>query len=80
MSKEKCKYCCNDGYRIPNKSLIEKFYDKESDDYIWNQLAINVIDKQLVLFTEHTYKIGITTKKINYCPMCGRKFGVEINE
>ncbi len=70
-----CKYCNNDGYLKPNKSLISKTLKNNVDI----DTQINVKDKKLAMSIENlsmkTYDNNwiITTKKINYCPMCGRK-------
>lgn len=70
-----CEYCKNDGYYNRNKSLISKTLKNNVDI----DLSINVKDKKLVasienLNIEEFYnKWIITTKKINYCPMCGRR-------
>lgn len=70
-----CEFCKNDGYYKANKSLISKTLKNNVDI----DVQINVKDKRLSLSIENlsvkTYDDNwiITTKRINYCPMCGRK-------
>lgn len=70
-----CEYCKNDGYYNRNKSLISKILKNNVDI----DLAINVKDRKIVASIENlimSVKDGnwfLPTKKINYCPMCGRK-------
>lgn len=70
-----CEYCKNDGYYKRNKSLISKTL-KNSVDI---DLSIDVKDKKIVASIENlnmeNYEDNwiINTKKINYCPMCGRR-------
>ncbi len=70
-----CKYCENDGYYNRNKSLISKTLKNKVDI----DLAINVKDKKIVASVENLTMNPednnwiLPTKKINYCPMCGRK-------
>lgn len=72
-----CKYCKNDGYYKRNKSLISKTLKNDVDI----DFSIDVKDEKIVASIENfkmeTYEDNwvITTKKINYCPMCGRKLG-----
>lgn len=72
-----CKYCEKDGYYNRNKSLISKTLKNNIDI----DLSINVKDKKLVASIENlTMSVEdnnwvLPTKKINYCPMCGRRFG-----
>ena len=72
-----CKYCEKDGYYNRNKSLISKTLKNKVDI----DLSVNVKDKKLVASIENLNieafddKWIITTKKINYCPMCGRRLG-----
>ena len=69
--------CENDGYYNRNKSLISKTLKNNVDI----DLSINVKDKKLCASIENLgMDIGdgmenwyIPTKKINYCPMCGRR-------
>ncbi len=74
-----CEYCNNDGYLKPNKSLISKTLKNNVDI----DIQINVKDKKLAMSIENlsvkTYENNwiITTKKINYCPMCGRKLNID---
>ena len=72
-----CKYCKNDGYYKRNKSLISKTLKNDVDI----DFSIDVKDEKIVASIEN-FKMeiyednwAITTKKINYCPMCGRKLG-----
>ena len=77
-----CKYCGKDGYYNRNKSLISKILKNGVDI----DIAINVKDKKIVASVENLkmkpeednwfYSI----KKINYCPMCGRKLKKEENQ
>ena len=68
-----CKYCKNDGYETPNKYLIDKEFETK-EDYHWINLMINCQDKEIVCGVDNNEKFNeILTKKINYCPMCGRK-------
>ena len=70
-----CEYCKKDGYYNRNKSLISKTLKNNVDI----DLSINVKDKKLVASIENlTMSVEdnswfLPTKKINYCPMCGRK-------
>ncbi len=70
-----CEYCKNDGYYKSNKSLISKTLKNNVDI----DVQVNVKDKKISLSIENlsikTYEDNwiITNKKINYCPMCGRK-------
>ena len=72
-----CKYCKNDGYYNPNKSLISKTLKNNVNI----DLSINVKDKKLVASIENLKKSiennnwCLSTRKINYCPMCGKKLG-----
>ena len=72
-----CKYCEKDGFYNRNKSLISKTLKNNVDI----DLSINVKDKKLVASIENlTMRVEdnnwfLPTKKINYCPMCGRKLG-----
>lgn len=78
----KCEYCENDGYETPNKSIISKSLKKNQVDV---DLSLNVEQKSLCLWADNLLLYGkddwfatsdqYTTKKINYCPMCGRKLG-----
>lgn len=70
-----CEYCKKDGYYNYNKSLISKtLKNKVNID-----LSINVKDRKLVASIENlTMSVEdnnwfLPTKKINYCPICGRK-------
>ena len=70
-----CEYCKKDGYYNCNKSLISKtLKNKVNID-----LSINVKDRKLVASIENlTMSVEdnnwfLPTKKINYCPICGRK-------
>lgn len=75
LFRKECEYCKNDGYCNRNKSLISKTLKNNVDI----DLSINVKDKKIVASIENlsikTYDNNwiITTKKINYCPICGRK-------
>ena len=66
-----CKYCENDGYYKRNKSLISKTLKNNVDV----DISIDVKDKKLVASIEN-FKMDfednwiISTKSINYCPMC----------
>ena len=69
-----CKYCEKDGYYERNKSLISKTLKNNVDI----DLSINVKDKKIVASVENLAMIEennwvLPTKKINYCPMCGRR-------
>lgn len=71
-----CRYCENDGYYNRNKSLISKKLKNNVDI----DIAINVKDKKLVASIENLTiseedNWFLPTKKINYCPMCGRRLG-----
>ena len=72
-----CKYCEKDGYYNRNKSLISKTLKNKVDI----DLSVNVKDKKLVASIENLNieafddKWIITTKEVNYCPMCGRRLG-----
>lgn len=72
-----CEYCKNDGYYNRNKSLISKALKNKVDI----DLSINVKDKKLVASIENLEmnvednNWFLLNKKINYCPMCGRKLG-----
>lgn len=72
-----CEYCKNDGYYKRNKSLINKTLKNDVDI----DFSIDVKDEKIVASIENfkieTYEDNwvITTKKINYCPMCARKLG-----
>lgn len=72
-----CEYCKKDGFYNRNKSLISKRLKNNVDI----DLSINVKDKKLVASIENlTMSIKddnwvLPTKKINYCPMCGRRLG-----
>ena len=69
-----CEYCKKDGYYKANKSLINKTLKNKVDI----DIQINVKDKKLVASIENLNietcidNWIITTKKISYCPMCGR--------
>ena len=72
-----CEYCKNDGYYKRNKSLISKTLKNDVDI----DFSIDVKDEKIVASIEN-FKMEIyednwviTTKKINYCPMCGRQLG-----
>lgn len=70
-----CEYCRNDGYYTPNKYLIDEEFETEKD-YHWCSLMINCKDKTIVMGVDNEEKFNeIITKKIHYCPMCGRKLG-----
>ncbi len=70
-----CEYCGKDGYYNQNKSLISKILKNNVDI----DLSINVKDKKLVASVENLAMSieennwVLPTKKINYCPMCGRR-------
>ena len=70
-----CRYCKNDGYYKANKSLISKTLKNNVNI----DLSINVKDKKLVASIENlTMSVEdnnwfLPAKKINYCPICGRK-------
>ena len=70
-----CEYCKNDGYYKVNKSLISKTLKNNVDI----DLSINVKDKKLVASIENLTMSAednnwvLPTKKINFCPICGRK-------
>ena len=72
-----CQYCKNDGYYHRNKSLISKELKNKVDI----DVSIDVKDKKLCVSIENLeMEIDkywnnwvIPTKKIYYCPMCGRK-------
>ena len=72
-----CKYCEKDGFYNRNKSLISKTLKNNVDI----DLSINVKDKKLVASIENlTMRVEdnnwfLPTKKITYCPMCGRELG-----
>lgn len=72
-----CKYCEKDGYYERNKSLISKTLKNNVDI----DLSINVKDKKIVASVENLAMSieennwFLPTKKINYCPMCGRRLG-----
>ena len=77
IEKKMCKYCKKDGYYERNKSLISKTLKNNVDI----DLSINVKYKKLVVSTENLkMKVEednwiLSTKRINYCPMCGRRLG-----
>ena len=70
-----CKYCEKDGYYERNKSLISKTLKNNVDI----DLSINVKDKKLVASIENLTMNPednnwiLPSKKINFCPMCGRR-------
>lgn len=70
-----CEYCKNDGYYNRNKSLMSKTLKNKVDI----DIAIDVKDKKIVASVENLSmkpeedNCFLLTKKINYCPMCGRK-------
>ena len=72
VTKNKCKYCGNDGFYNRNKSLISKTLKNKVDI----DLSINVKDKKIVASIENLAMSlednnwFLPTKKINYCPMC----------
>lgn len=72
-----CKYCEKDGYYNRNKSLISKTLRNDVDI----DLSINVKDKKIVASVENLAMSieennwYLPTKKINYCPICGRRLG-----
>lgn len=72
-----CEYCKNDGYYKANKSLISK----KLRNNVYVDIQVNVKDKKLIASIENlTMNIEddncfLPTKKINFCPMCGRKLG-----
>lgn len=72
-----CEYCKKDGYYERNKSLISKRLKNNVDI----DLSINVKDKKIVASVENlAMRVEgnnwvLPTKKINYCPMCGRRLG-----
>ena len=80
MKKILCEYCKNDGYETPNKSIISASLKKNQVDV---DLSLNVKRKSLCLWADNLKLYGddtwfetsdqYTLKKINYCPMCGRK-------
>lgn len=75
----KCKYCENDGYYTPNKYLIDKEFETK-EDYHWCNLMINCKDKTIVMGVDNEEKFNkIITKKINYCPVCGRNLEKEVS-
>ena len=70
-----CKYCENDGYYNRNKSLISKTLKNKVDI----DIAISVKYKKIVASIENLNMKPeednwfLPAKKINYCPICGRK-------
>lgn len=70
-----CEYCKKDGYYNRNKSLISKRLKNNVDI----DLSINVKDRKLVASIENLTLSPeddnwfLSTKKINYCPMCRKK-------
>ena len=70
-----CEYCKNDGYYNRNKSLISKTLKNKVDI----DIAISVKDKKIVASIENLNMKPeednwfLSTKKIKYCPICGRK-------
>lgn len=72
-----CEYCKKDRYYNRNKSLISKTLKNNIDI----DLSINVKDMKLVASVENLTMSTednnwfLPTKKINYCPMCGRRLG-----
>lgn len=76
-----CEYC--DENKYPKKSLIERnTYARSTDAYIGIGVEINGNILEIEAVGEVGYPSKDTTyvedsKKINYCPMCGRKLTEE---
>ena len=71
-----CKYCENDGVWFWNEFLV----DEICDNGILIRISLNIRDKKLEaqignMMTNNDNDWFLFSKKINYCPMCGRRLG-----